>query len=176
MNIHEILLKIQTDLKAPKGQTNKFGGYKYRSCEDILEAVKPLLVKYGCTLTLSDTTTEIAGIPVVNATATLTMAEESISVSAQAGVDVNRKGMDISQSFGASGSYAHKYSLNGLFLIDDTKDADTMDNSAVDPKLNRITNCKSMDELQTVWASLTKHDHMTYQAEKEAMKQQLGEK
>jgi hypothetical protein len=120
----EALAKIQQELKAPKNQHNKFGGYNYRSCEDILEAVKPLLKKHGCVLKLSDKTIEVAGIPVVNATVVIWKGEDCATVSAQAGVDINRKGMDISQSFGASSSYARKYALNGLFLIDDTKDAD----------------------------------------------------
>ena len=121
------LARIQQELKAPKNQFNSFGKYKYRSCEDILEAVKPLL--NNCTLTLSDDVKEVAGIPYVEATATLTGDGTSCSVSAQAGISINRKGMDISQSFGASSSYARKYALAGLFLLDDTKDADTRDNS-----------------------------------------------
>lgn len=124
------LVAIQGRLKAPKNQRNNFGKYNYRSCEDILEAVKPLLSEQGLVLTITDNIDSTggwgddAGISYVNATATITDGKDSISVSAQAGVDPNRKGMDIAQSFGSSSSYARKYALNGLFLIDDTKDAD----------------------------------------------------
>lgn len=115
---------VQQALKAPKSQYNKFGNYNYRNQEDILEAVKPLLSQHGLVLTVSDQVTELVGVAVITATAMLTDGTSVISVSAQAGVDLNRKGMDIAQSFGASSSYARKYALNGLFLIDDTKDAD----------------------------------------------------
>ena len=120
------LLQIQAELKAPKNQFNSFGKYKYRNAEDILEAVKPLLLKYDCTLTLSDEIKETSGgLVYVEATAIFRHLEEDyIDVKAQAGIDVNRKGMDIAQSFGSSSSYARKYALSGLFLLDDTKDAD----------------------------------------------------
>ena len=119
------LVKIQNELKAPKSRNNSFGKYKYRSCEDILEAVKPLLEKYNATVIISDNIIEIAGTPVINATVNFKCGEESYVVTAQAGIDISKKGMDISQTFGSSSSYARKYALNGLFLIDDTKDADT---------------------------------------------------
>ena len=121
----EQLKLIQQELKAPKNQRNDFGKYNYRSCEDIMEAVKPLLKKHDCYLTLTDEVKEAGGIIYVEATAILSNHENIIQVQAQAGIDPNRKGMDISQSFGSSSSYARKYALNGLFLIDDTKDADT---------------------------------------------------
>jgi hypothetical protein len=119
------LLQIQAELKAPKNQFNSFGKYKYRNAEDILEALKPLLLKYNCTLTLSDQIKETSGgIVYVESTAIISNDDtESIST-AQAGIDINRKGMDIAQSFGSSSSYARKYALSGLFLLDDTKDAD----------------------------------------------------
>tara|TARA_R110002167_G_scaffold11861_4_gene51357 strand:+ start:1019 stop:1564 length:546 start_codon:yes stop_codon:yes gene_type:complete len=120
------LVKIQSELKAPKNQRNNFGKYNYRSCEDILEAVKPLLAAEGLLLTISD---EIMGqfntsLAYVEATAMISDGNGEIVVKAQAGIDPNRKGMDIAQSFGSSSSYARKYALNGLFLIDDTKDSD----------------------------------------------------
>lgn len=121
----EKLVKIQSELKAPKSQYNSFGKYKYRNCEDVLEAVKPLLAKYGCTLTISDNIDVVNDLVYVEAIATFSDGENSVHVSAQAGIDPNRKGMDIAQSFGSSSSYARKYALNGLFLIDDTKDADS---------------------------------------------------
>ena len=118
------LIKIQSELKAPKNQTNAFGKYKYRSCEDILEAVKPLLLKYNCQLLISDSIKEAAGVIYCESRIVFTDNIENYYVTACAGIEPNRKGMDIAQSFGASSSYARKYALNGLFLIDDTKDAD----------------------------------------------------
>ena len=119
------LLKIQSELKAPKNQFNSFGKYKYRSTEDILEAVKPLLLKYECTMIISDSVQEKAGIIFCETYIHFFDKDgKEFNASASAGIDPNRKGMDIAQSFGASSSYARKYALNGLFLIDDTKDAD----------------------------------------------------
>ena len=118
------LLQIQAELKAPKNQFNSFGKYKYRSCEDILEAAKPVLQKHGCTLTLSDYIQTAGSLIYVEAVATITNGTDTIQVKAQAGIDANRKGMDIAQSFGSSSSYARKYALSGLFLLDDTKDSD----------------------------------------------------
>ena len=151
MNIYEKLSNIQNELKAPKGQFNKFGGYKYRSCEDILEAVKPICKKYGAVLVLSDemvalgdgvsqsqiikddgteqeTHTIIKGQRYyIKANATLIDIEkgESIYNTAYAREEESKKGMDGSQITGTASSYARKYALNGLFNIDDTKDADT---------------------------------------------------
>lgn len=132
MNIYEKLSNIQNELKAPKGQFNKFGGYKYRSCEDILEAVKPLCKKYKTVLVLSDTLANIGERYYIQATARLTDIEANkesedtcISNTAYAREEENKKGMDGSQITGTASSYARKYALNGLFNIDDTKDADT---------------------------------------------------
>ena len=119
------LSQIQCELHAPKNQRNNFGKYNYRSCEDILEALKPHLKKHSCSVTISDNIEELAGIIYINAIASISDGETSIVVQAQAGINPNRKGMDIAQSFGASSSYARKYALNGLFLIDDNKDPDT---------------------------------------------------
>ena len=121
----EKLVKIQNELKAPKNQFNAFGKYKYRNQEDILEAVKPLLYKHGLSLTITDEIHQVGDLIYVQAEAVITDGENYVSTTAQAGIDPNRKGMDIAQSFGSSSSYARKYALNGLFLIDDTKDADT---------------------------------------------------
>lgn len=123
----EKLAKIQKELKAPKGQLNKFGGYNYRSCEDILEAVKPLLD--GAILTLQDEIINIGNRFYVKATATFTDGTYTHSVTAMAREPETKKGMDESQITGMASSYARKYALNGLFCIDDTKDADTMDNT-----------------------------------------------
>ena len=119
------LQEIQHKLKAPKGQYNSFGKYKYRSCEDILEAVKPILNEVGCTLTLSDEIVLIGDRFYVMATATLKGDDLCESVTAFAREDNEKKGMDGSQITGTASSYARKYALNGLFCIDDTKDADT---------------------------------------------------
>ena len=129
LKIHEKLFEIQQGLKAPKGQKNDFGNYNYRSAEDILTAVKPLLKKAKCVLTLSDTVINMGNRNYVEARVTLGFGIDSISVTASAREAETRKGMDDSQITGATSSYARKYALNGLFAIDDTKDADTMDNS-----------------------------------------------
>lgn len=130
-----LLAEVQRELKAPKGQYNKFGKYMYRSCEDILEAVKPLLHERGLTLTLTD---EIVYIDsaidpryYVKARATVTDGENQEYTYAYAREDLVKKGMDGSQITGTASSYARKYALNGLFLIDDTKDADTDENKRV---------------------------------------------
>lgn len=124
--LHEKLLRIQTELKAPKGQYNSHGGFKYRSCEDILEAVKPLLKKYNLILTLHDEIVNIGDRYYVKAEACLRDSKEAlICDTAYAREAAERKGMDASQITGTASSYARKYALNGLFLIDDTKDADT---------------------------------------------------
>ena len=119
------LMRIQAKLKAPKGQRNTFGNYNYRSCEDILEAVKPLLAEEGCTLTLSDEIELIGDRYYIKATATLKSDKEEIQVSAYAREEQAKKGMDSAQVTGATSSYARKYALNGLFCIDDNKDPDT---------------------------------------------------
>jgi len=135
--MNDKLLKIQQELKAPKGQYNSFGNYNYRSAEDILEGVKPLLKKYKAVLTLSDEAVAVGDRVYIKATATLGEAEiredekanltsyDAISVSAYARETETKKGMDASQITGSASSYARKYALNGLFAIDDTKDADT---------------------------------------------------
>lgn len=145
--IHEALIKIQSELKATKSQRNSFGNYNYRSCEDILEAVKPLLKDSGVTLTITDDMVEVGGRVYVKATTTLTGINKSdhpITVSAFAREPLARKGMDDSQITGAASSYARKYALNGLFCIDDNKDADTMETIDVKPvdaeKVQKATN------------------------------------
>ena len=127
MSVYEKLSKVQSELKAPKGQYNSFGKYKYRSCEDILEAVKPLNAKHGVVLTVGDEVVEISNRFYVKATATFVDIEsgEKIINTALAREDDAKKGMDGSQITGTASSYARKYCLNGLFCIDDTKDADT---------------------------------------------------
>ena len=129
MEFIEKIVAIQSELKAPKGQYNSFGKYNYRSCEDILEGVKPLLTKHGLVLTIQDSIDLIGDRFYVKATATITDGKEQLATSAYARESLDKKGMDASQVTGATSSYARKYALNGLLAIDDTKDADTMDNS-----------------------------------------------
>jgi hypothetical protein len=137
------LIAIQSELKAPKNQYNAFGKYKYRSVEDILEAVKPLLLKYGCTLIIEDEVKEVGGIVFIESTASIQKDMEGRAVTAQAGIDINRKGMDLAQSFGSSSSYARKYALSGLLLIDDNKDPDSTNDHGKGPA---VTKTKPTDE------------------------------
>ena len=123
--IHEKLITVQKNLVAPKSNYNNFGKYKYRSAEDILEAVKPLNAENGLLLTISDEPLLIGDWHYIKATASITDGNESVTVTAYARESVEKKGMDHSQITGTASSYARKYALNGLYLIDDTKDADT---------------------------------------------------
>jgi len=132
MNIYEKLSAVQTELKAPKNQYNSFGKYNYRSLEDINESVKPLLKKYRLSLTVSDSPIIIGDRIYIETTATLIDVEkpsERVINKASARESLTKKGMDDSQITGATSSYARKYCLNGLFCLDDTKDADSMDNT-----------------------------------------------
>lgn len=132
MNVHEKLAKVQGVLKAPKNQYNDFGKYNYRSCEDILEAAKPLCIENGLVLTIADDIIAVGTRVYVKAVATVTDIEnsENFSVSAFAREADSKKGMDDAQVTGAASSYARKYALNGLFCIDDTKDVDTNEHKA----------------------------------------------
>ena len=126
-----ILSEIQAELKAPKGQMNKFGNYKYRSCEDIVEAVKPLLKEHGCHLNITDEIIAVSDRVYVKATATIYLDDKVVSQATACAREASeKKGMDEAQITGAASSYARKYALNGLLAIDDTKDADTMDNTS----------------------------------------------
>lgn len=127
MTFQEKVVAVQSELKAPKGQYNSFGEYNYRSCEDILEGVKPLLKKYGLYLKISDAVELIGDRYYIKATATLSDADNCISTSAYAREQLEKKKMDASQVTGAASSYARKYALNGLLAIDDTKDADSVE-------------------------------------------------
>ena len=174
------LIEIQSELKAPKNQKNTFGKYMYRSAEDILEAVKPLLKKYNCHLTISDEMVVLGERYYVKATATLTTKEGIYkSTTAYAREEESKKGMDASQLTGSTSSYARKYALNGLFCIDDTKDSDFTNTHgkevkptprAVNPKetvekelkdaidiLNKCKDVASVDEVvkayKTLWTN-----------------------
>lgn len=146
------LMNIQQELKAPKGQYNSFGKYAYRSCEDILEAVKPLLKKEKVVLTISDELQYIGNRYYIKATATLidTESEATISNSAYAREEETKKGMDGSQITGASSSYARKYALNGLFGIDDNKDSDTtnIQSKEDEPKEEKKASPKQIELIQ----------------------------
>ena len=157
------LLQIQSELKAPKGQFNAYGKYKYRSCEDILEAVKPILKKCNCTLLLSDSLVYIGDRYYIKATATLINAEgKSVSTEAYAREEETKKGMDASQITGASSSYARKYALNGLLCIDDNKDSDTTntgDNAPAAPaKASKEDNAEVEKAIAEINAAKSKED------------------
>jgi hypothetical protein len=161
------LVSIQSELKAPKGQFNSFGKYKYRSCEDVLEALKPLLKENECFLNMSDEIVLIGNRYYIKATATITNnSGTSLSVSAFAREEESKKGMDASQLTGATSSYARKYALNGLFAIDDNKDADATNKGDEKKEESRngqdlkdkleslkvkIDNCKYADEVLSIW-------------------------
>ena len=175
------LIEIQSELKAPKNQRNNFGKYNYRSCEDILEAVKPLLLKHELSMVITDEIKEVGGLVFVESTVKLMgkqqfnregkqLPHNAITVKAQAGIDANRKGMDIAQSFGSSSSYARKYALNGLFLIDDTKDADATNDHKEDtskPKVLTLANVESSISKGTQEATLKLIESGEYTATKE---------
>lgn len=132
-----LLSKIQVELKAPKNQFNSFGKYKYRSLEDIFEGLKPLLDKYECSITVSDTIVMVGDRYYVNATATLRDKNGSVIATNDgwAREEENKKGMDSSQVTGATSSYARKYAMNGLFAIDDVKDADSTNTHGKDKQV-----------------------------------------
>jgi len=155
------ILEIQAKLKAPKSHFNAFGKYNYRNCEDICNAAKPLLAEYGYHLILTDEVVEVGGRVYVKATAIVKEGEKVIeSATAYAREAETKKGMDDSQITGTASSYARKYALNGLFAIDDTKDADATNKHNDDPEAdNSDLLAKAQDALdQKDWATLCKLD------------------
>lgn len=138
MSVYEKLLNVQAELKAPKSQYNKFGNYKYRNCEDILEAVKPIAAKHKALVIIGDSLEMIGNRFYIKATAEFIDAEtgEKVIENAYAREEDSKKGMDVSQVTGATSSYARKYALNGLFCIDDTKDSDTTNDGKEKEKPN----------------------------------------
>jgi hypothetical protein len=124
MTLNEKLATIQTKFKSKKSRFNSFGKYNFRSAEDILEATKPFLLELGVSVTINEMLEEIAGLPIMASTAILSDGESEISAVAIVGVDLNQKGMNVPQQFGSASSYAKKYALGNLFLIDDTADSD----------------------------------------------------
>ena len=145
---------VQQELKAPKNQFNKFGKYNYRNCEDILEGFKK--IPSGLVLTVSDDVIEVSGRIYVKSTATLTDGENSISTNAMARESESKKGMDDSQITGTASSYARKYALNGLLCIDDSKDADSLDNS--DSKKASKSKGFELDATAQQWIDAAKQD------------------
>lgn len=154
MDLKEKMLNIQQELKAPKGQYNSYGGYKYRSCEDILEAVKPLLKANNLILTISDEIENIGDRYYIKASVIIRdMDGASITNVAYAREDENKKGMDAAQITGTASSYARKYALNGLFCIDDTKDADTDEHAkqtGAEPKAEKKATEKQISMIQSL--------------------------
>lgn len=166
-NLNEALVSVQSKLKAPKGQYNSFGKYKYRSCEDILEAVKPLLAEVGCTLRISDEIMQVGERIYVKATAVFSNGDAQYAVTALAREAETKPGMDAAQITGAASSYARKYALNGLFCIDDTKDPDAtnthgqeakpktkkeqMYEDSVQDALDEIKQCNTVEDLKNTY-------------------------
>lgn len=157
---------IQRELRAPKGNFNSFGKYKYRSCEDIIEAVKPLLAQYKWHLNLTDEMVCVGDRVYVKSTATVKDGGAVIeSATAFAREAVDQKGKDDSQITGTASSYARKYALNGLFAIDDTKDADTNEHRQQETlpaptaaHIKAFGNVNTLDELKAVWEGLSKEE------------------
>ena len=143
----KILNKIQTELKAPKGQYNGFNKFHYRSCEDILEAVKPFLKKYEATLVINDEVVLVGNRYYIKATATLTSADGTNTATAFAREEETRKSFDAPQITGSASSYARKYALNGLFAIDDTKDADALSNNQVEKAVDAARNITTEESI-----------------------------
>lgn len=160
MSLRDKLLNIQKELKVPKNAYNSFGKYNYRSCEDILEGLKPVLVKVKATLQISDTIEVIGDRYYVKATASLmdTESDECIENVAYARESDDKRGMDASQVTGATSSYARKYALNGLFLIDDTKDADTDENKKESVARQKKAPTKSEEQLNKEMAESVDKD------------------
>ena len=128
MTIYEKLSQIQTRFKSKKSRFNSFGKYYFRSAEDILEATKPFLLELGVTVTVNEELIATEPMPVIQTTATVTDGEGTITATSVVGVDLNQKGMQAPQQFGSASSYAKKYALGNLFLIDDTQDSDATNN------------------------------------------------
>ena len=133
--LNKKLAKIQGAFKSKKSRYNSFGKYYFRSAEDILEGLKPFIMSEGVTFTVDEELAEVGGIAVIKSTATITDGKDSISKSALAGVDMQQKGMQMPQRFGSASSYAKKYALGNLLLIDDTQDADASNSGGNAPSV-----------------------------------------
>jgi hypothetical protein len=145
------LIKIQQELKVPKGNYNSFGKYKYRSCEDILEALKPLLTKHSAILTISDSIELLGSNLISKATAKIIIEEKEYTSFGFAGI-AEHKGMSVEQCYGTASSYSRKYALNGLFLIDETQqDPDASADVKLNEAIAKVNNSKSIVELEILW-------------------------
>jgi hypothetical protein len=184
LSMIEKLIKIQKELKVPKDQRNSFGNYNYRSCEDIVEAAKPLCHAEGLSLVISDEMVEVGGRVYVKATAQLHDGTTDAKATGWAREAVTKKGMDEAQITGSASSYARKYALNGLFAIDDTKDADTDEqhtqaknapSMTIDEACAKLSTATDLDSLKVVYTelpqSLQKDNEVI--AKKDELKNQL---
>ena len=136
--LNQKLAQIQTELKTKKTSYNAFGKYYFRKAEDILEAIKPFLLKHGVTVTINEDLMYFDPVPTIKSTATITDGKDAIHATAIVGVDLNQKGMQTAQQFGAASSYGKKYALGNLFLIDDTQDSDATNNHGKSNAVNKI--------------------------------------
>jgi len=176
-----MLEQIQGKLNVPKNQRNNFGGYNYRSCEDIVEAVKPVLAEHKLSLIMTDEIIEVGGRIYVKATASISDAkgEVKFTASAYAREPQDQKGMNESQITGAASSYARKYALNGLFALDDNKDADTDEHAkqtAVKEDvgiIKQFKSAKTVNELIALWEKLNDNERKMYASYKDAAKKRL---
>ena len=136
--LNQKLAQIQTELKAKKSSYNSFGKYHFRKAEDILEAIKPFLLKHGVTVTINEELIMTDPVPTIKSIATITDGKDSVNATAVVGVDLNQKGMQTAQQFGAASSYGKKYALGNLFLIDDTQDSDATNNHGKSSAIDKI--------------------------------------
>ena len=175
--IYEKLLAVQNELKAPKDKRNNFGGYNYRSCESILEAVKPLLQEQGLMLTIKDEVVNIGDRYYVRATVLLDdiSSNGEIAITALAREEEAKKGMDASQITGTASSYARKYALNGLFLIDDTKDADATNTHGNELRniSKLISECNDESALNSLWKKCSESEQVKFREEFSKRKQEI---
>ena len=166
MTINEKLAQIQTKFKSKKSRFNSFGKYNFRSAEDILEATKPYLSELGVSVTINETLIDNSTFPIMQSTATITDGENAIHATALVGVDLDQKGMQMPQKFGAASSYGKKYALGNLFLIDDTADSDATNTHGKD-QLADITKAKSYIQSGGKIEAIKKKYKLTAQQEKE---------
>jgi len=169
MNITQKLIAIQGELKSPKTQVNTFGKYNYRKTEDILEAVKPLCKKYGCGIVIRDEVEECGGRVFIKAIAIIIDEKENYETSAYAELATDKKGMDAAQVTGATSSYARKTALSGLLAIDNNADPDSFDIRV------QLANAETMDDLVSIWGSLSVKAQAKYSGVFKQRKQELNE-
>ena len=167
LTLQQKLANVQTEFKSKKSRFNSFGKYYFRSAEDILEAIKPFLLKYGITVTVDEELIVEGPVPVIKTTATIHDEKGmTMSTSAIVGVDLNQKGMQVPQQFGSASSYGKKYALGNLFLIDDTQDSDATNKHGKD-KLQDLAKAKSYIQSGGKLDAIKKKYQLTPQQEKE---------